>query len=96
MSIKEIKLAAFMVGFGFGVGTLMLGSPGCSSSTRAKMGAYVTGEKATITVGVGNEIRVFQSTGKVFSEEGSDGYYFVSKDSGKLVEVAPNLVIEYK
>jgi hypothetical protein len=34
-----------------------------------------------------------RSTGKIKSEAQSDGYYFIEKGSGKLMEVSGNCVI---
>jgi len=41
----------------------------------------------------GKLVRSWVSTGKVNSEKGSDGYYFKDKATGKLVEVAGDVVI---
>jgi chaperonin GroEL len=32
--------------------------------------------------------------GKVISEEHSDGYYFTNRETGKLIEVSGNVIIE--
>lgn len=37
-----------------------------------------------------------ESKGKVFSEEGSDGYVFIDKKDGKLKEVFADCIISYK
>ena len=41
----------------------------------------------------GNVSRSWISTGKVSSEEHSDGYYFMEKGTGKLIEVTGHLII---
>lgn len=41
----------------------------------------------------GELVRTWTSNGKVLSENDSDGYYFVDKKSGKMVEVSGDVVI---
>ena len=43
----------------------------------------------------GKQIYEGHSTGKVISEESSDGYFFKEKGTGKLKEVSGNCVITY-
>lgn len=69
---------------------------GCSKAYVAKNEAWFTGKRATITVHSGGQIiKTYHSQGKVFSEDGSDGFYFTSEETGTLVEIAPGIVIEY-
>jgi len=64
----------------------------CTDASRSKIGGY--GNTYKVTVIGGDTTMVFHSTGKVESEENSDGYYFTNKANGKLVEVSGNVVIE--
>lgn len=41
----------------------------------------------------GTPIKTWTSSGKVLSEESTDGYYFKDKETGALIEVTGNLVI---
>ena len=41
----------------------------------------------------GQMVKAWTSSGKVHSEEGSDGYFFNDKATGKLIEVAGDVVI---
>lgn len=41
----------------------------------------------------GQKVREWTSTGKVLSESQSDGYYFEDSETGKLIEVAGDVVI---
>jgi len=67
---------------------------GCTDRGFAKLQAY--GGKATIKCYSGTKlIYEGESTGKISSEENSDGYSFVEKSTGKLVEVSGNCVIRY-
>ena len=70
---------------------LMIGS-GCTDATMSKMGGY--GDTFTIKVLGPDTVITYHSTGKVISEENSDGYYFTDKATGKLVEVSGNIIIE--
>lgn len=65
---------------------------GCTDATMSKMGGY--GDTFTIKVLGPDTVLVYHSTGKVISEENSDGYYFTDKATGKLVEVSGSVIIE--
>jgi len=64
----------------------------CTDASRSKIGGY--GNTYKVTVIGGDTTMVFHSTGKVLSEDKSDGYYFTNESNGKLVEVSGNVVIE--
>jgi hypothetical protein len=64
----------------------------CTDASRSKIGGY--GDTYKVTVIGGDTTIVFHSTGKVLSEEKSDGYYFTNADNNKLVEVSGNVIIE--
>lgn len=70
---------------------LMIGS-GCTDATMSKMGGY--GDTFTIKVLGPDTVITYHSTGKVVSEEHSDGYYFTDKATGKLIEVSGTVIIE--
>ena len=66
----------------------------CTDATCAKYGAL--GDAATIKCYSGGElIYEGRSTGKVRSEQSSDGYYFKDAADGKLKEVSGNCIIVY-
>lgn len=65
---------------------------GCTDATMSKMGGY--GDTFTVKVLGPDTIVTYHSTGKVISEEHSDGYYFTDKATGKLVEVSGTVIIE--
>ena len=65
--------------------------------TDAFMGKFASlGNSATIECYSGG-VLIYKgaSTGKVSSEESSDGYYFVDKAVGRLKEVSGDCVIDY-
>jgi len=64
----------------------------CTDAELSKLGGY--GETYTIKVLGPDTIITYHSSGKVLSENSSDGYYFTSKETGKLVEVSGNVIIE--
>lgn len=64
----------------------------CTDATMSKMGGY--GDTFTVKVLGPDTIITYHSTGKVISEENSDGYYFTNRETGKLIEVSGNVIIE--
>jgi hypothetical protein len=64
----------------------------CTDATMSKMGGY--GDTFTVKVLGPDTIITYHSTGKVISEEKSDGYYFTNRETGKLIEVSGNVIIE--
>lgn len=72
---------------------LLLG--GCSDADISKITSW--GSHARVKCYSGDTvIYEGESTGKVKSEERSDGYFFKDKASGLLMEVSGNCVITYK
>lgn len=67
---------------------------GCSDARWGKVTAW--GDEARVTCFSGGRI-VFDdfSTGKVNDSEGSDGYYFVAKSTGRLTEVSGDCMLDY-
>ena len=72
--------------------TLMACMVPCTDATLSKVGGY--GDTFTVKVLGPDTVITYHSTGKVISEEHSDGYYFESRETGKLVEVSGNIIIE--
>lgn len=67
----------------------------CTDAKFAKIGGY--GDEFTVQMYSGGVlVREWTSSGKVKSEEGSDGYYFMDKNTDQLVEVAGDVVITSK
>jgi hypothetical protein len=64
----------------------------CTDAELGKMGGF--GETYTVKVLGPDTVITYHSTGKVLSEKSSDGYYFTSKETGKLVEVSGAVIIE--
>lgn len=64
----------------------------CTDAERAKRGGYGDEFKVEMYSG-GQKIREWISSGKVMSEAQSDGYYFKDKQTGRLIEVAGDVVI---
>ena len=71
---------------------LLLTTTGCTDADRAALNAYGDEHVVELYSG-GQKVREWQSTGKVFSEENSDGFYFKDSDSGQLVRVTGNVVV---
>jgi len=64
----------------------------CTDATRSKFNGL--GNEFTVEMYSGGQlVRTWTSTGKVESEAQSDGYYFQDKATGKLIEVAGDVVI---
>jgi len=66
----------------------------CTDATLSKVGGY--GDTFTVKVLGPDTVITYESTGKVISEEHSDGYYFTNAATGKLVEVSGTVIIEQK
>lgn len=66
---------------------------GCTDATKAKFGGLGDEFKIEMLNCDGTVAREWISTGKVQSEANSDGYYFMDKATGKLIEITGRLVI---
>ena len=68
---------------------------GCTDAQRSKL--FNLGDSAKITCFSGG-VFIYEgvSTGKIVSEESSDGYFFREKGSNRLMEVSGNCVIVYE
>jgi uncharacterized lipoprotein YehR (DUF1307 family) len=64
----------------------------CTDAEKSKLGGY--GDTFTVKVLGPDTVITYHSTGKVISEDKSDGYYFTNAATGKLVEVSGNVIIE--
>jgi hypothetical protein len=64
----------------------------CTDATISKIGGY--GDTFTVKVLGPDTVITYHSTGKVISENGSDGYYFNDRETGKLIEVSGTVIIE--
>lgn len=66
---------------------LSLSGWACTDAERAKYGSI--GSKHSVKCYSGGQL-IYEgvSSGKVLSEDGSDGYYFFDKANGKLTEVS--------
>jgi len=83
------KLALFAAAL---VGSFALA--GCSDAALSKWDAI--GEPGRVTCYSGGELRFDDySTGKIMNSEQSDGYYFRSATTGKLVESSGDCTIQY-
>jgi len=80
----------YVVLFSFLVSVLIV--VGCDAKL-SKMTTMGTECKIELLDCSGNVVRAWTSTGKVLSEETSDGYYFKDKETGNLVEVTGTIVI---
>ena len=78
LSMLTLVCASFMVG--------------CSDADRASLSAYGDEHLVELYSG-GQKVREWQSTGKVFSEENSDGFYFKDAGTGQLVRVTGDVVV---
>lgn len=68
----------------------------CTDATCSKNASFLTGQDARITCHSGG-VKIFDgcSTGKVSSEQGSDGYYFRDAETNRLVEVSGECFLDY-
>ena len=75
----------------FALLTIMATMVSCTDATMSKMGGY--GDTFTVKVLGPDTVITYHSTGKVISEE-HYGYYFTNRETGKLIEVSGNVIIE--
>jgi hypothetical protein len=72
---------------------LVFVAAGCSDAERARLGAL--GSAGTVKCYSGG--RLFyegRSTGKIYSEQTSDGWFFKDANTGKLVRVSGDCLVE--
>lgn len=72
---------------------LVMCSTSCTDATQAKLGGYGDEFKVELINCDGSVTHSWISSGKVRSEESSDGYYFMDKKTKKLIEVTGKLII---
>jgi hypothetical protein len=65
----------------------------CTDAERAKLGGYGDKFKVEMVNCDGSVTNSWVSSGKVLSEQTSDGYYFNDDKTGALIEVTGNLII---
>lgn len=87
-----MKKSNFYVVMLFTLLTIMASMVSCTDAEKSKLGGY--GDTFTVKVLGPDTVITYHSTGKVISEEKSDGYYFTNAANGKLVEVSGNIIIE--
>ena len=87
--MRKSTIYAFML---MGALTLMACMVSCTDATMSKVGGY--GDTFTVKVLGPDTVITYHSTGKVISEEQSDGYYFTNRETGKLVEVSGTIIVE--
>ena len=65
---------------------------GCTDARMGKLKSF--GRSRSIKCYSGSKV-IYQgySTGKINSEQNSDGYYFVERGTGKLLEVSGNCIL---
>ncbi len=72
---------------------LMITLVSCRDSTMAQYAALGEDSKIELVNADGSVTHTWISSGKVKTEESSDGYYFMDRVTGKLVRVTGNLII---
>ncbi len=73
--------------------TSLIAITSCTDAERAKIGGYGDEFKVEMVNCDGTVTRSWISSGKVQSEQHSDGYYFNDKETGVLIEVTGRMVI---
>lgn len=66
---------------------------GCTNAKMSQLSAYGSDFKVTVYSG-GVPVRTYTSSGKVATEEDSDGWYFTDKETRKLVRVSGTVTVE--
>jgi hypothetical protein len=81
-----MKLMALLI-------TVCLVSCGCTKANMSQFGGYGSDFNVTLYSG-GEAVRKWKSTGEVLAEEQSDGWYFMDSNTGSLVRVSGDVVVE--
>ena len=76
-----------------GISTLLFVKMGGGYYAKFNRQTSFSNRKVTLYSG-GQAVRTFTSRGAVLSEENSDGYYFTDNETGKLIELEGDIVIE--
>lgn len=72
---------------------IVMGSTSCTDAEKAKWDGLGDEFKVELINCDGSVARTWISSGKVEKEYKSDGYFFMDKETGKLIEVNGTLVI---
>lgn len=78
------------------VGVVTMGAlfgVGCTGADRAHYSSLNSPCRITLYSG-GKSVGVWESTGKVRTESGTDGWYFQDKTNGVLIRLSGTIVIE--
>ncbi len=72
---------------------LMFSFYACTDAKKAKLGGFGSKFQIEMLNCDGSIARTWISSGKVSSEQNSDGYYFMEEGTDKLIEVTGRLII---
>tara|TARA_Y100000591_G_C21217239_1_gene398264 strand:+ start:233 stop:490 length:258 start_codon:yes stop_codon:yes gene_type:complete len=75
------------------VSSLILFFYACTDAKKAKIGGFGSKFQIEMLNCDGSVARTWISSGKVSSEQNSDGYYFMEEGTDKLIEVTGRLII---
>ena len=75
------------------VTSLILFFYACTDAKKAKIGGFGSKFQIEMLNCDGSVARTWISSGKVSSEQNSDGYYFMEEGTDKLIEVTGRLII---
>ena len=81
--MKNMLLVSFLILFFYA----------CTDAKKAKIGGFGSKFQIEMLNCDGSVARTWISSGKVSSEQNSDGYYFMEEGTDKLIEVTGRLII---
>ena len=81
--MKNLLLVSFLILFFYA----------CTDAKKAKIGGFGSKFQIEMLNCDGSVARTWISSGKVSSEQNSDGYYFMEEGTDKLIEVIGRLII---
>lgn len=81
--MKNLLLVSFLILFFYA----------CTDAKKAKIGGFGSKFQIEMLNCDGSVARTWISSGKVSSEQNSDGYYFMEEGTDKLIEVTGRLII---
>jgi hypothetical protein len=72
---------------------ILLCGYGCTDAEKANYWSSLGSEHHVMVFSGGVKVGDYHSTGKVVTEQNSDGYLFTDKKTGKLIRVAGTVII---
>lgn len=88
--MKKVKYLVFYIALFAGSTTII----GCSDAKSASADSYESAHLVTLYSSNGSIIRQWSTSGKISSPVGINRFEFISKETGKMVQVTGTIVVD--